>query len=350
MIVIGTDTHKDTHTCAIVRAETGELLAITTRPARRDGFDQLVRWTRQHAPHDEPRVWAIEDCRQVSGSFERFLIARGERAVRVAAYLTATRRKASRDRGKNDTIDAIAVARVALAEGLDTLPVAFLDDQAREIRLLVDHRQSLVAQRTRAQNKLRWLLHDRWPELQVPVGGGLDRRKWLDTLTRKLARTDQNADIRVCRDLLNQIRAQTRRVAELEREITTLVTDYAPALLDLPGVGPIIAAKLIGETANIHRFKNDAAFARLAGVAPIPASSGRTDRHRLDRGGNRQLNCAIHRIAITQGQSHPPAREYLARRQANGNSRRDAIRALKRHLARTIYNALKSTTPIPHLT
>lgn len=349
MIVIGTDTHKDTHTCAIVRAETGELLATTTRPARRDGFQQLLRWTRQHTPTDEPRVWAIEDCRQVSSSLERFLIERGERAVRLAAYLTANRRKSSRDRGKSDTIDAIAVARAALAEGLDTLPVAFLDDHAREIRLLVDHRQSLVEQRTRAQNKLRWLLHDRWPELQIPVGG-LDRQKWLDTLTHKLAHTDPSADIRVCRDLLGQIRAQTRRVAELEREINALVTDYAPTLLQLPGVGPIIAAKLIGETANIHRFKNDAAYARLAGVAPIPASSGRTDRHRLDRGGNRQLNCAIHRIAITQGISHPPAREYLARRQAGGNSRRDAIRALKRHLARTIYTTLKSTTPIPHLT
>lgn len=137
---------------------------------------------------------------------------------------------------------------------------------------------------------------------------------------------------------------------ELEHEISKLVADYAPGLLDVPGIGPVTAAKIIGETANVHRLKSDAAFARMSGVAPVPASSGRTDRHRLDRGGNRQLNCAIHRIAVTQGRIHPPAQAYLARRQANGDSRKDAIRALKRQLARVIYNALKATTPIPDLT
>lgn len=349
MIVIGCDTHKDTHTCAIVRRETGELLATATRPARNDGFEQLLLWTRKHAPNDEPRVWAIEDCRHVSGSLERFLLARGERAVRVSAYLTAGGRKTSRERGKSDTIDATAVARVALAEGIENLPIAILDEASREMRLLVDHRQSLVRQRTRAQNKLRWFLHDRWPDLQVPVGG-LDRIKWLDLLARKLARANQTADIRICRDLLNQIRAHTRRVHELEREIAVLIADYAPGLLDVVGIGPVTAARLIGETANVHRLKSDAAFARMSGVAPVPASSGRTDRHRLDRGGNRQLNCAIHRIAVTQGRIHPPAQAYLARRQATGDTRKDAIRALKRHLARVIYNALKTTTPIPDLT
>ena len=348
MIVIGADTHKDTHTCAIVQQATGELVATTTRPARHDGFQQLLKWARAHAGNDE-RIWAIEDCRHVSGSLERFLIAHSERVLRVPAYLTATRRKVARERGKSDTIDATAVARAALTEGLDRLPVAILDPQARELRLLVDHRQSLVKQRTRDQNRLRWLLHDRWPDLHVPTGG-LDRIKWLTTLARKLTRAEQHADVRVCRDLLNQIRTHTRRVAELEREIATLVDAYAPDLTDIVGVGPVSAAKLIGEVANVHRIRNDAAFARLAGVAPIPASSGRTDRHRLDRHGNRQLNSVLHRIAVVQGQRHPPARDYLARRQAEGKTRKEAMRALKRHLARTVYNALKASTPVPTLT
>src|SRR4029077_6910348 len=149
----------------------------------------------------------------------------------------------------------------------------------------------------------------------------LGRMVWLGRVSRKLARAEQSARVRVSREVVRAIRDRTRRATELEREIAAMVEAQTPQLLELPGCGALSAAKLLAETAGASRFATDAKLARLAGVAPVPASSGARIRHRLDRGGNRQLNCALHRIAVTQGRVHPPAREYLARKQAEGKSR-----------------------------
>src|SRR5689334_5154795 len=185
MIVIGSDPHKRSHTCAAVGAATGELQGGETVQAASAGHEQMLAWGRSL---DRERVWAIEDCRHVSGRLERFLIARGERVVRVPPKLMAGRRRASRERGKSDPIDALAVARAALAEGVEALPVAQLEGPARELKLLLDHREDLVAERTRIQNRLRWLVHDRWPELELPKGC-LDRLRWLDQLAGRLSRS-----------------------------------------------------------------------------------------------------------------------------------------------------------------
>jgi transposase len=250
-------------------------------------------------------------------------------------------RKAERTRGKSDPIDAVAIARAALKEGPETLPAAHLDERALELKLLLDHREDLIRSRVEDQQRLRWHLHALWPEFEIPAGA-LDRVVWLDRVARKLARAEQSARVRVARELVRAIRERTRSARELEREITALVRAQAPELLALPGCGPLIAAKLLAETAGVGRFPSDAKLARLAGVAPIPASSGNRRRHRLDRGGNRQLNCALHRVAVTQGRVHPPAREFLARKQAEGKSRMEALRCLKRHLARTVWQALRA--------
>jgi transposase len=336
MIVIGTDTHKRTHTCGAVFAGTGQLAGELTAPAREPGFREFLAWGRGL---DEERIWAIEDCRHVSGSLERFLIASGERVVRVPPMLMGESRRAGRSRGKSDPIDALAVARAALREGPENLPAAHLDEAALELKLLLDHREDLVKARSEDQQRLRWHLHDLWPELEIPAGA-LDRIVWLDRLVRKLSRAEQSARVRIARELLIEIRRRTRRAAELQREIGALVNAQAPELLELEGCGTLTAAKLIAETAGAKRLASDAKFARLAGVAPIPASSGNRVRHRLDRGGNRQLNCALHRIAVTQGRSHAPAREFLARKQAEGKSRMEALRCLKRHLARRVWRLL----------
>jgi transposase len=338
MIVIGTDTHKNTHTVSAVFAGTGQLAGELTAPARKAGFNELLSWGREL---DAERIWAIEDCRHVSGSFERFLVALGERVVRVPPKLMGVSRKSERTRGKSDPIDALAIARAALTQGPETLPAAHLDENALEVKLLLDHRENLVKARSEDQQRLRWHLHDLWPELQIPAGA-LDRHVWLDRIARRLARSEQSARVRICRELLRVIRERTRRAAELKREITALVKAQAPEMLELAGCGSLTAAKLLAETAGVERFASDAKLARMAGVAPIPASSGKRDRHRLDRGGNRQLNCALHRIAVTQGRVHPPARDYLARKQAEGKSRMEALRCLKRHLARTVWQALRS--------
>jgi len=286
---------------------------------------------------DRERLWALEDCRHVSSAFERFLLGHGERVVRVPPRLMGEARKGGRSYGKSDAIDALAVARAALRE--PELPVAFLAGSEREIRLLSDHREDLVGERTRIQNRLRWHLHELELELDIPAGA-LDRRCWLDRISRRLCRLEQTAQVRVARELAGRCRALTRRITELERELETLLEAEAPELLALVGCGTLTAAKLVGEVAGVHRFADDAKLAKHGGAAPLPASSGAIQRHRLNRHGNRQLNCALHRIAITQGRHHPPARAYLARKEAEGKSRREALRALKRHLARVVFRIL----------
>ncbi len=339
MIVIGIDPHKRTHTAVAVEASTGELVGALTVPARQHGHAQLLHWARSLSGE---RRFALEDCRHVSGSLERMLSGRGETVVRVPPKLMAGTRRSARTRGKSDAIDATAVARAALRE--PDLPLARLEGATREIRLLLDHREDLVAERTRIQQRLRWHLHDLDPALEIPAGA-LDRQVWLQRLSRRLGRIEQSVQVRICRELVARCRELTRRAAELERELAALVSRQAPALIELPGCGVLTAAKLLAETAGVDRFGSDAKLALHAGAAPLDASSGRQQRHRLNRSGNRQLNCALHRIAITQGRTHPPARAYLERKQAEGKSRREALRCLKRHLARTVYNTLKTTTP-----
>jgi transposase len=264
--------------------------------------------------------------------------------VRVPPKLMAGARRGSRLAGKSDPIDALAVARAALREGIETLPMARLDERALEIKLLLDHHDDLVAARTADQSRLRWHLHDLECPVEVPTGG-LDRDVWLDRLARWLGRQPQPARVRIARRLVTQIRAQTREVRALERELDDLTLIYAPRLRAERGCGPLTAAKLIAEIAAADRFATDAKLARIAGVAPIPASSGRRDRHRLDRGGNRQLNCALHRLAVNKGRLDPTTADYLARKQAEGKTRMDALRCLKRHLARRVWRILTQPTP-----
>lgn len=337
MIVLGADTHKTSHTVGAVDAATGRVSADLTVRAKRRSFDDLLVWARDLSGE---RVWAIEDCRHVSGALERFLLARGERVVRVPPKLMAGARRSARERGKSDVIDAVQIARAALREGLDTLAIARLAGPELDVRLLVDHRERLVGQRTALINDLRWQCHDLWPEYEIP-SRALISACWQERVAGRLARAEQSARVRVARDELRRIRELTRSIDALQRELAVLVAGLAPQLLAEPGCGVLTAAKLIGEIAGIGRFCTDAKLARTCGAAPIPASSGRTDRHRLDRGGNRQLNCALHRLAVTKGRLDPDTAAYLARKQAEGKSRREALRCLKRHLARRVWRLLQ---------
>jgi len=341
MIVLGADMHKQTHTVAAIAAATGELLDDKTVRVGDDGFLALLDWARSLG---EQRVWALEDCRHVSGSFERFLMISGERVVRVATKLMSEARRGGRERGKSDRIDALAVARAALREGLDGLPSAQLAGVELDIRLLVDHRERLIRSRVALNNDLLWHLHDLWPELKLPTSA-LFSKKGSTRIARRLARAEQTARVRIARDELRRLRELTAAANDLEAEIADLVADVAPQLLAEPGFGPLTAAKLLGEIAGAGRFATEAKLARAAGVAPIPVSSGKTNRHRLDRGGNRQLNTAIHRIALTRARCHPETQDYLARKRAEGKTGLQAIRCLKRHLTRRIWHLLQPPTP-----
>jgi transposase len=342
MIVIGADAHKRSHTLVAVRAGTGELLGDKTAQVGEAGFRQLLSWAIEL---DDERVWALEDCRHVSGSFERFLLEHGERVVRVSTKLMAGTRRSARQRGKSDQIDAQSVARAALAEGVGSLPAAQLEGASLDLRLLVDHRDRLVRQRVALNNTLQWHLHDLWPELKLP-GGALFSRKWSVRIGRRLARGEQSARVRIARDELRLLRELSASIKAHEAEIAELVEQVAPHLLEQVGFGPLIAAKLVGEIAGIERFTTEAKLARAAGVAPIPVSSGNTRRVRLDRGGNRQLNATLHRIAVTRARSCPKTQAYLDRKRAEGKTTREAIRCLKRHLIREIWQLLRAPQPV----
>lgn len=237
-LVIGVDPHKRTHTAAAVQTGSGELVDERTAAARPAGYGELLDWARATGGD---RLWALEDVRGVSRGLERFLIPRGEQVVRVPPKLMAGARKSARTYGKSDSIDALAIARAALAN--PDLPEAVEDLRARDLQLLVGHRESVVRQRSEAQDRLRWLLHAIDPELRVPAGA-LDRKVWLDRVGRRLARTGQSVQVRIARDLVRRCRQLTREANELEREIALLVADYAPQLLELKGCGVLVAAKI----------------------------------------------------------------------------------------------------------
>lgn len=232
MIVLGADMHKRSHTIAAAAASTGEVLDARTVDVGARGFTSAVQWGRSL---DAARVWALEDCRHVSGSFERFLLSRGERVVRVPTRLMAKQRRTGRDRGKSDRIDAIAVARAALAQGVEHLPTAELAGPELDIRLLVDHRERLVRTRTALYNDVLWHLHDLWPEQRFP-GCALLSNKWGTRIARRLARADQSARVRIAHAELRQLRELTATINALEAEIGDLVASVAPQLLAEPGL------------------------------------------------------------------------------------------------------------------
>jgi transposase len=189
------------------------------------------------------------------------------------------------------------------------------------------------------QNRLRWHLHDLDPEFSVPVRA-LDRYVWLDRTERHLEAMGQSVQVRIAIDEVRRIRELTREVNRLHRELSTLVRLLAPELLTIPGCGELTAAKLLGETGGARRFRSEAAFAMHTGSAPLEVASGERQRHRLNRSGNRQLNAALHRIAVTQMRIHAPAQIFLERKRQSGQTQREALRCLKRQLARTVYRTL----------
>lgn len=336
VIVIGADVHKATHTFVAVD-EVGRHLGEKSVRATTAGHEAALRWAR--ARFGAQLRWGVEDCRHLSARLERDMLAAGQEVVRVPPKLMAQTRASSRERGKSDPIDALAVARAVLRE--PDLPVASHDESTRELKLLVDRREDLVSERTRQINRLRWHLHELDPEFDIPVKGFAIRKQrrrvadWLagrDGLVAELAR-----------DILVDIDAGTVKIDLLEKRITGLVEDQYPHMLAIPGCGPLTAAKIAGETANVNRFRSEACFAMNAGVAPLPVWSGATrGRVRMSRTGNRQLNTALHRIAITQLQRPTLGQAYYRRRLDGGDSTTEALRCLKRRLARIVFHALEA--------
>ena len=341
MVIFGIDAHKRTHTVVAVD-ETGRQLACRTFTTTTAAHLELFSWAETI---NEQRLWAVEDCRHVSRRLERDLLGAGERIVRVPPKLMADTRRAARTYGKSDPIDALAVARAARRDS--DLPTASHAGPERDNRLHGEHREDLVAERSRIMSRLRWHLHELDPAW-APAPRSLDRPKTWTAIEARLAGVD-GLVARIARDLVGRCRQLTIDINALTVEITALVTPLAPTLLAIVGCGPLTAAKIIAETAGIGRFRSANAYARHTGTAPLPVWSANRTRHRLSRTGNRQLNAALHRIALTQARGHPGARALLARRRAQGDSNREAFRILKRRLNDVVYRALHAdpTAPLP---
>jgi len=332
MVVIGIDAHKRTHTAVAVDAF-GVERGVRTVLATTTGHLELIRWADELGPE---RRFAVEDCRHLTRRLERDLLGAGETIVRVPPKLMAIERRVARTRGKSDPIDALAVARAALRE--PGLPTAHLDGAERELRLLLGHREDVVAERTRIINRVRWHLHGIDPALEAGAGD-LTCVKNVKALALRI---DGAAGVEkhILDDLLPRLIELTTTERSLERAISSRVAPLAPSLLALEGCGALTAAKIVGEVAGIGRFKDRNAFARHNGAAPIPVWSGNNDHHRLNRGGNRQLNAALHRIAVTQLRTGAPAKMAMDTLIASGKTKKDALRVVRRRLSDIVYKRL----------
>jgi transposase len=339
--VVGVDTHRDEHALAIVDARTGALIAQATTAARGRGYAEALRFADRHARG--ARVWAVEGTGHYGAGLVRLLQRNGEQVHEVERSSRAERRL----RGKDDQLDAVRAARSALATKQRATPRAGQHQEA--LRLLLLARRSAVDTRRIALVQLRSVIVTAQDELRNelrrrPLG---DLLKRCSSFRRSNSRTpDELATILVLRTLARRIQAAIEEAETLEREILTHIRALVPQLLDEPGVGPIVAAQLIVTWSHHNRIDSEAAFARLAGVAPVPASSGLTTRHRLSRGGDRQLNRALHTIVLHRRQHDPATRLYIARRISEGKTSREAVRLLKRYLARHLYRVMQNSTPL----
>jgi transposase len=338
--VLGVDTHRDEHVLAVVTAPAGAVIAGVAAPANGRGYRELLRIAERHAPGR--RAWAIEGSGSYGAGLARFLAGRRETVLEVSRTPRAERRL----QGKDDELDAVRTARAALASQTLALPRA--GERREALRLLLVARRSAVDVRREALSQLRAVIVTAPEPLReqlrtLSTGALVDR---CSRLRRTPAGADELATRLVLRSLARRVQAATIEAAELEQEIVATVRALAPALLDEPGVGPIVAAQLLVAWSHRGRLRSEACFARLAGVAPVPASSGQTTRHRLSRGGDRQLNRALHTIVLHRRQHDPETRDYIARRVAEGKSAREATRLLKRYLARRLYRLLENQEPL----
>lgn len=335
MIVLGVDAHKRSHTLVAVD-EVGKKIDEQTVPATDDGHAKAMRWAQLKFGADV--LWALEDCRQVTTRLERALLGAGQKVVRVPPRLTARTRRSARTLGKSDPIDALQVARAALRE--PGLPIAFLDDTSREMNLLVDRRGVLVDQRTATILRLLWRMHELDPGRQLK-GSQLTTIVHSDALDAWLS-GQPGLVAELARDELADIVGQTKRIAALTARIGEGVRAVAPSLVAMPGCGELTAAKIVGEVANVSRFRSADALAAYAGVAPVPHWSGGTVRHQAPvRPGNRQLNRALYVIAVTQVRRNYAGKAYYQKRLDAGDTPPKARRALKRRIAHAVYHRLQ---------
>ena len=336
-VVIGVDTHKDTHTAAVLDARTGAVLAGGTVPADPDGYGELVALAQEHSGL---RAWAMEGTGGYGAGLARHLAHADELVVE----LDRPKRPARRAGAKSDPIDAERAARDALARTRLAQPKTGPERAALQMRLTA--RRAAVEAAAAAQRQLLAMVITSPEPVRARFRGQTTRAMITTAAQLRPGATSGDVELTtaltVLRDLARRIRFLEAEALAHERAIRAIVRSWRPDLLELTGVGPIVAATVLTAWSHPGRCRDDAAFAMLAGVAPIPASSGKTVRYRLNRSGDRQLNRALHTVALTRLQRDECTRAYADRRRAQGNTDREIKRCLKRYIARELYRRLES--------
>lgn len=339
-VVGGVDTHKQTHHAAALDAATGKLLGDQEFPANRAGYQALLRWLQRHGA---VVMVGVEGTGSYGAGLQRHLQAEGVTVIEVVR----PNRQDRRARGKSDPIDAINAARAVLAEQATTTPKN-KEGFVEAVRMIRTTRRSAIKARNAALHQIHGLLWCGPEELRDKLGS-YDRAALVARCARLRIPTDRPVDDptagtrRMLRRLAKRIQMLDEEIAEANRELKAILTQHAPNLLAVNGVGTEAAGQILttaGE--NADRITSEAALARVCGVAPIPASSGNTHRHRLHRGGDRAANSAIHMVVVNRLRWHKPTHEYVARRTTDGKTKKDIIRCLKRAVVRELYRALQA--------
>ena len=339
VFVIGVDTHRDTHAYALVERATGVIVDQFQLPADGAGYRDALR--RANRVGRGGRVWAVEGTGSYGAGLTHVLQDAGEVVVEV----DHPHRRDRDTRGKSDELDAIRAARMVIGRDRHTQPRE-RQGPRDALRVLLIARRGAVHTRTDAIRQLKSLVVSLPDRTRQKLRGLSADRLVIACAKLTPPRNDRHhaCVIASLRAIAKRCLAATDEANQHERDIHAWVRATCPPLLDEYGVGPISAAQLLVSWSHHGRIGTDARFARLAGVAPIPASSGNTTRHRLDRGGDRQLNNAIHTIALARTKGDPETIAYITRRLSEGKTRREALRALKRHVTRRIYHILKTTS------
>lgn len=332
----GVDTHADIHVAAVLDSATGQLLGTATFAATSSGYSALADWIAAHGGIDKIGV-------ESTGSYGTGLTRHLTTSGIVVVEVDRPDRQARRRDGKSDPIDAIAAARAALSGRATVIPKS-RDGAVEAIRALEVVYHGATLDRTRAINQFKSLVVSAPEELRQHFRGRISLNTQL-TRARRL-RCDPTDPVQAhtriaLRELAARVGFLNEQNRRLQSGIHELVAIHSPALLGVFGVGPHAAAQLLAAAGdNPHRLRSEAAFAKLCGACPIPASSGKTTRHRLNRGGDRRANNALFHIVLVRMRHHQPTRDYVARRTAEGKSKREIVRCLKRFVAREIYNAI----------
>lgn len=333
-MIIGVDPHKSSHTATAVDAATNAPVASLRIDASLAGYRELMRWVRQFPQ----RRWAVEGARGLGRHIAQWLVARGEVVLDVPSTATARVRELSRgSRRKTDVIDAAAAASVAALHGDATLVSS--EDHTATFALLEERRANLAAQRVRVANQLHAVLRD-----LIPGGAPLAiTAKSASALLRSVRAVSVCERTRkdLAQDLVRDLRTVDASLIDIEQRMSAALDEHGSRLREVDGVGAVTAVRLIGRTGSVTRFSTPDAFATYAGVAPIEVASGERTRHRLSRSGDRQLNSAIHLIAVTQVRMHNSiGRRYFDTKLAEGKSRNEAMRCLKRRLANHLWRLM----------